>query len=209
MVVHDEPEAVSVLDGDFGTQWRAETLEGRTPTARLAAHLGVSIRFADDAQIPAGHDLLLLADAGRGLTALAALVACTHMSAEPQTAVGFGSGISDVQWMRKVTDVRAAAHSYDGALPEPIALLATLLTTAADQGVPVLIDGVVGAAAAVVAERLPELQAPSLGDEPAHRLFLDHLGIGAWGTSGIGPGQGLGALGGLGLLNLALLAAPE
>jgi nicotinate-nucleotide--dimethylbenzimidazole phosphoribosyltransferase len=208
VVLHDEPKSVSRLPQDFAQQWRAHTTAGRTPTARIAERLGVPIAFADDPEVPADHDLLLLAGAGRGLTSSAARVACTHLNAEPQAAVGYGSGISDVDWMRKVVEVRTAAQS-ESALPEPIAMMATILADAAQKNVPVLLDGVVAAAAAAVAAASPELQAPVLGEEPAQQLFLDHLGIGAWGTSGIGPGLGLGGLFGLSLLTLALLAEEQ
>ncbi len=85
--------------------------------------------------------------------------------------------------------------------------MAALLTAAADAGLPVLMDGSVSAAGAIVAERRPSVQAAVLGDEPAQRMLLDHLDVGPWGAGGIGPGQGLGALCGLAMLRLALLAA--
>ena len=209
VVLDDEPDAVSALPPGFSSQWRVDTENGLTPTARVAEHLGVSLHFADSGQLPTGHDLVLLADVGRGMTTSAAQVACTHLNAEPQTAIGYGSGISDIDGMRKVTGVRAAAQEAGSppAVPAAVRLLADLLVSAGEAGTPVLLDGVVGAAAATVAEELPPLQAPILGQEPAHRLFLDHLNLAAWTTGGIGPGQGLGALGGLAALNVALLAA--
>ncbi len=69
-----------------------------------------------------------------------------------------------------------------------------------------LLDGVTAAAAACVAQRTPPVQAPTLGDEPVQRLLLDRAEVPFWGTYGIGPGEGLGALAGLAMLRLALLA---
>ena len=209
VVLGDDPDAVSALAPGFSSRWRADTEGGLTPTARVAEHLGVPIHFADTPRLPEGHDLVLLADAGRGMTTSAAQVACTHLNAEPQTAVGYGSGISDIDWMGKVTGVRARAQAAGNppTVPPAVELLANLLVCAADTATPVLLDGVVCAAGATVAEELPPVQAPVLGQEPSHRLFLDHLNIAAWATDGIGPGEGLGALGGLAALNVALLAA--
>ena len=209
VVLDDDPDAVSALSPEFSSRWRADTENGLTPTARVAEHLGVPIHFADSAGLPQGHDLVLLADAGRGMTTSAAQVACTHLNAEPQTVVGYGSGISDVDWMGKVTGVRARAQAAGSppAVPSAVRLLGDLLVRAADTATPVLLDGVACAAGATVAEELPPVQAPVLGQEPSHQLFLDHLDIPAWATGGIGPGEGLGALGGLAVLNVALLAA--
>jgi nicotinate-nucleotide--dimethylbenzimidazole phosphoribosyltransferase len=209
VVLDDDPDAVSALPPGFSSRWRADTENGLTPTARVAEHLGVPIQFADSKELPQGHDLVLLADAGRGMTTAAAQVACTHLNAEPQSAVGYGSGVSDIDWMRKVTGVRTRAQAAGSppAVPAAVRLLADLLAGAADSATPVLLDGVVCAGAATVAEQLPPVQVPVLGREPSHRLFLDHLDLAAWAADGIGPGQGLGALGGLAALNVALLAA--
>ena len=209
LVVADDPDAVSVLPPDHGSRWREETLAGNTATARVAGHLGVPIHVAEGGEVPAGHDLILIGEVGRGMTSLASQVACTHLNAEPQIVVGFGSGITDVEWMRKVTMIRDRCRPGPGVppVPEPVSHMAALLTSAADTGVPVLIDGAASAAAAIVAERRPSLQAPVLGDEPAQRMLLDHLDVGPWGAGGIGPGYGLGALCGLAMLRLALLAA--
>lgn len=206
VVVADDPLAVSALPGDFGRQWLAATLAGATPTARLAEHLGAQVHHAQTPEIPDGHDLLLLADAGRGLTTLAALVACTTLPAEPQLVTGSGSGITDVQWMTKVVSVRDRARHAEQP-PEPLILLAQILEQAADRGLPVLLDGAVSAASAALADRLPPVQVPVIGREPAQGHLLERLGLGQWGGMGIGPGQGLGSLSGLAMLQMSLLVA--
>jgi len=197
VAVHDDPSAVSALPPDHGATWA----QRETPTSRVADHLDVPVFIAGTGDLPKGHDLLLLASAGRGMTTLAAGVAVAHFAAEPQLVVGYGNGIDDLQWMDKVRDVRART---DAQVPEPVTQLAHVLETA---DVPVLLDGVVSAAAAAIAGQLPPVQVPVCGDEPVQRFFLDRCEAGLWGTSGIGPGEGLGALSGLAMLRLALLAA--
>lgn len=206
IVIDDDPEAASALPADFGQQWLSATLAGTTPTARLAQHLDVRVHHAQTPEIPEGHDLLLLADAGRGLTTVAAQAACMVLPAEPQLVTGFGSGITDLQWMAKVESVRDRTRDTE-SFPAPLGLLAGILEQAADRGTPVLLDGVVSAAAAVLAERLPPIQVPVLGQEPAQQLLLDRLDLGEWGGMGIGPGLGLGSLSGLAMLQMALLVA--
>jgi hypothetical protein len=196
LAMHDDPQAVSALPEDHSATWLARD----TATRRVAESLGVPIVVAGTEPLPEGHDLLLLGAVGRGLTTAAALLAVQQFDAEPQKVVGHGSGITDVQWMAKVADVRD--RRLDD-VPTPIAHLAAVLEHAQ---VPVLLDGVTAAAAACVAHHTPPLQAPTLGDEPVQRLLLDRAEVPCWGSYGIGPGEGLGALAGLAMLRLALLA---
>lgn len=200
VVVADDDTAVSALPAGHGAQWWERTQARETATARVAAHLGVTVFLAGSGELPEGHDLLLLGEVGRGMTTLAARVAVTELLAEPQLVVGHGSGISDVQWMQKVADVRD--RQTDG-VPDPIRELAGIVR---DCHVPILLDGVACAAAMALAETMPSVQIPVLGAEPAQRLFAERLDIPVWGSSGIGPGEGLGALTGLAMLRLALLA---
>ncbi|MEZ5185809.1 MAG: nicotinate-nucleotide--dimethylbenzimidazole phosphoribosyltransferase [Candidatus Nanopelagicales bacterium] len=208
VVCADDPTAISTLPDDYGQQWREATRGGRTATARLADHLGVGIEVADSADLTGDHDLLLLADVGKGLTTAAAQVACTHFNAEPQLVCGYGSDISDLAWMQKVAAIRrTAAADPEAPLPHALGVLVSVIETAAGSGTPVLLDGVVSSAAAAMASVKPPMQSPTTGDEPAQKFFLDRADIGVWAGSGIGPGAGLAALGGLALLNLGLLAA--
>ena len=192
LALADDPTAVSNLPDDHGSSWRDSAL------SRVADYLGVPVVSASD-PLPE-HDLLLLGSRGRGITTLVSALAVHLFGAEPQLVTGHGSGISDRQWMDKVVDVRSRTMTEP---PEPVALLAGILERAT---VPVLLDGVCAAAAAAVASTRPDVQAPVLGDEPAQRFFLDRANAAVWGTSGVGPGSGLGALSGLSMLRLALLA---
>jgi hypothetical protein len=205
VVLDDDPSAVSTLPQGYSHEWQESTAHGRSPTARVASHLGVPIHIAHDDHIPPGHDLLLLADVGRGLTSAAARLACGQFGAEPQLITGRGSGVDDLAWMRKAVDVRDRADP--DTVPDAIALAARILHTAADADLPVLIDGAVGAAAAAVCDHRPAMQIPALGDEPAQAFFAERSDLPTWGMSGLGPGAGLAALHGLAVLRLGLLAA--
>lgn len=191
----DDPDAVSILPQDYGATWDA----AGTATGRVAAHLGVPVVRLGET-LPK-HDLLLLGEVGRGLTGMGARLAVGMYGAEPQMVVGHGSGITDLQWMAKVAYVR------DSPVTEPSATLAALAGLIEHSEVPVLLDGVLCAAAAAVAAGAATAQAPVLGSEPAQRYLLDRADVPLWGVSGLGPGEGLGALVGLASLQLALLAA--
>jgi hypothetical protein len=207
VVVGDVPGTVSTLPEDYARSWADLTAQGRTASARVAAHLGVAVHVTGAGGIPPGHDLLLLGDVGRGLTTAAACLAVTHFGAEPQLVTGRGSGVDDLAWMRKVVDVRDRARAAPEDVGAPIRTVAGVLEEAAEQGVPVLLDGVVSIAGAAIAQGTPSMLAPATGDEPAQEVLAGRLDLPTWGMAGLGPGAGLAALQGLALLNLALLAS--
>lgn len=207
LVADDDEQAVSRLPASYSRDWEIRTAEGSTATARVAADLGVPTLVTRTAELPTGHDLLLLGGVGRGMTTAAAVVACTRLGAEPQLATGFGSGISDTDWMAKVADVRGRTSATDTGPPACIEILAEVLTQAGQQGVPVLLDGVVATAAASVCPDQVDAHLPVRGDEPAQKWFTDHVDVPVWDVHGLPPGEGLGALSGLAWLRLGLLAA--
>lgn len=194
LALADDNSAVSALPRDYSVGW----LDRQTPTSRVAEYLQVPVVAAAD-DLPA-HDVLLLGSVGRGMTTLAAARAVSQFNAEPQLVTGHGSGISDIQWMDKLVDVRARVIPD---APGPVEALAAVLEQAQ---VPVLLDGVIAATAAALVTPNAEVQAPVVGAEPVQQFFLDRANVPVWGTSGIGPGEGLGALSGLAMLRLALLA---
>ena len=111
--------------------------------------------------------------------------------AEPVAVVGRGSGIDDEAWMRKAAAVRDALRRARPHARDPLALLrvaggadlavlAGFLAQAAVRRTPVLLDGLVVVAAALVADEL----APGARDwwllaqrspEPALALAAEHL----------------------------------
>lgn len=147
-------------------------------------------RIADD-EVDAGADLLIAGDMGIGNTTAATVLVAALTNTEPVLVVGRGTGIDDAGWQRKTAAVRDALYRAHGERFDPLALLrvaggadlaamAGFLAQAALRRTPVLLDGVVVTAAALVAERLAPgarawWQAGHRSTEPAHTLALAQL----------------------------------
>jgi nicotinate-nucleotide--dimethylbenzimidazole phosphoribosyltransferase len=147
-------------------------------------------RIADD-EVDAGADLLIAGDMGIGNTTAATVLIAALTNTEPVLVVGRGTGIDDAGWQRKTAAVRDALYRAHGVRFDPLALLrvaggadlaamAGFLAQAALRRTPVLLDGVVVTAAALVAERLAPgarawWQAGHRSTEPAHTLALAQL----------------------------------
>src|SRR5262249_51992122 len=137
--------------------------------------------------------LLIAGDMGIGNTTPAAVLIAVLTGAEPVAVVGRGTGIDDAGWMRKAAAIRDALRRARPVAHEPMALLRTVagaglaamagfLAQAAARRTPVILDGLVIGAAALVAEELaPGARAWWLAGhrsvEPAHPLALDRLGL--------------------------------
>ena len=218
----DAPPPGSVLAPD--PRYRVASGSGRVDRAdaltdeETARAVEVGRALADE-EADAGTDLLVPGALGVAATTPASVLVAAITGAEPVAVVGRGSGIDDEAWMRKAAAVRDALRRARPHVREPLALLrvaggadlavlAGLLAQAAVRRTPVLLDGLVAGAAALVADEL----APGAREwwllaqrspEPAMALAADHLELSALLDLGVRTEDGAGAVAALPLLAMA------
>jgi nicotinate-nucleotide--dimethylbenzimidazole phosphoribosyltransferase len=162
-----------------------------------------------DEEIDAGADLLIPGDMGIGNTTPAAVLIGVLTGSDAETVTGRGTGIDDATLVRK-RGIVAAGIERAPRTGDPVALvvavggadiaaMAGFLAQAAVRRTPVLLDGVVSGAAALLAEQLAPgarawWQAGHRSVEPAHRIALDKLGLSPLVDLGMRLGEGSGAL---------------
>lgn len=144
------------------------------------------------ALIAAGHTLLIGGEMGIANTTAAAALVCALADADPAAIVGRGTGIDDARHAHKRAVVEAALRRAGAAASAmdwlrevgglEIAALAGFYSAAAQAGVPVLLDGFITTAAALVAVRHqpeigPWLLASHRSAEQGHRHALAALGL--------------------------------
>lgn len=175
---------------------------------QAAAAVETGARLAGTA-IAEGADLLLTGEMGIGNTTAAAAVTAAVTGARPVEVTGRGAGIDEAGWERKVAVVgRALAVNR----PDPgdglgvlarvggfeIGGLAGVILAGAAHRVPVVLDGFISTAAALVAAALapgvrPFLFASHRSAEPGHARALAHLGLEPYLDLGLRLGEGTGA----------------
>ncbi|MEH0842794.1 nicotinate-nucleotide--dimethylbenzimidazole phosphoribosyltransferase [Micromonospora sp. CPCC 205711] len=175
--------------------------------ARAAVETG--IRIAGEL-IDAGAGILLTGDMGIGNTTPSAALVAALVGVDPAEATGRGTGVDDETYRRKIDVVRAALarHRPDPADPLGVlaavgglehAALAGLILGAAARRVPVLLDGVIAASAALVAAALAPAAAGAMvaghrSAEPGATVALRHLDLTPLIDLGLRLGEGTGAL---------------
>jgi nicotinate-nucleotide--dimethylbenzimidazole phosphoribosyltransferase len=139
----------------------------------------------------AGIDVLALGDMGIANTTCAAAIIAALTGASVEAVVGRGTGVDDEGLRRKRAVIASALRRFTGRDWQTVAReiggleilgLAGAAIAAAQARVPVVIDGVIVAAAAVLACAIePNLQgyliASHLSVEPGHRAALAHLAL--------------------------------
>jgi nicotinate-nucleotide--dimethylbenzimidazole phosphoribosyltransferase len=186
--------------------------------------LTVGIEVARDL-VAAGNKCLLTGDMGIANTTASAALICALTGADPALATGRGTGIDAATYARKVEVVcrGLALHRPDPA--DPVAVLAAFggfehaaiagfVLGAAALRVPVILDGVIAGAAALVAAALaPSAVAACFAGhrsaEPGHAIALDHLGLVPLVDLGLRLGEGTGAVLALPLVQSAARALRE
>lgn len=172
-----------------------------------------------------GTDLLLLGDLSVGGTTAASVLIGALCGVDASVVTGRGSGIDDLTWMRKCAAIRDALRRARPVLGEPLKLLATaggadlaaatgFLLQSAVRKMPVVLDGVVSSACALVAQRVA-FRAPDwwlagqASGEPGQAKALDRLSMVPLLEHGVRVGQGTGALLALPLLKAAAALGSE
>jgi nicotinate-nucleotide--dimethylbenzimidazole phosphoribosyltransferase len=173
----------------------------------------------------AGVGIVALGDMGIANTTSASAVCAALFGVEAREACGRGTGVDDAGLARKIAVVERmlAVNRPDPA--DPVAVLAAvggfelgvlagLALGSAAERVPVVLDGFVTAAAALVAARLAPRAVDAMiaghrSPEPGHALVLDELGLEPLLDLGLRLGEGSGAALALPIVDAALALLRE
>jgi nicotinate-nucleotide--dimethylbenzimidazole phosphoribosyltransferase len=201
----------------------ADLSQGPAMTREQAvAALEAGIEVATDLAA-AGYRCLLTGDMGIANTTASAALIAAFTGADPADVTGLGTGIDAATHTRKVGVVRAALERGVPADPLDVlaqvgglehAAIAGFVLGAAAARVPVVLDGVIAGAAALVAQAL----APDTVDfciaghrsaEPGHAFALRALGLEPLVDLELRLGEGTGAVLALPLVRAAVAALRE
>ncbi len=190
--------------------------------AQQAFDLGRSIA---DEEIDRGADILIPGDMGIGNTTPAATLIGLLANLDAAKVTGLGTGIDDATWMRKCAAVRDAMRRGRPHIAEPLTLLATVggadfaamtgfILQAAVRRTPVILDGTISGACAMVADRLDYRAkhwwvAGHQSTEPAHRAALHHLDLEPILDYELRLGEGTGAVLALPIIQAAIAILGE
>jgi nicotinate-nucleotide--dimethylbenzimidazole phosphoribosyltransferase len=167
-----------------------------------------------------GVELIGIGEMGIGNTTAASAVAAAMTGVNAASVTGLGTGIDDATRSRKVAVIERALELHR---PEPgdalgvlgavggleIGALTGVILGAAAARIPVVLDGFITGAAALLASRLaPEvvtrLLAAHRSLEPGHRVVLDRLGLEPVLDLQLRLGEGTGAALAFGLIDAAV-----
>ena len=181
-----------------------------------AIHAGISLAFEAKER---GMKLIATGEMGIGNTTPSAAIISCLLGLEPELTVGKGAGLSNEGLARKTEVVKKALLLHSPDPDDPIDVLTKvggfeiagmcgLFLGGAITKIPVVIDGMISAAAALCSKKLAKdsvnaMIASHVSEEPGAILALEHLGKKAVIRGGFHLGEGTGALAMLPLLDLA------
>jgi nicotinate-nucleotide--dimethylbenzimidazole phosphoribosyltransferase len=198
----------SLLDANIrrGTRDLAVEPALTVEEARAAVEVGISVAGA---LVEGGAKCLIAGDMGIANTTPAAALIAAFTGATPAEVTGRGTGIDDEMYEHKVEVVAGALRLHRIEPADPLATLAALgglehaalagfMLGAAAHRVPVIVDGVISASAALVAaafapDAVAALVAGHRSAEPGASVALAHLGLDPLLDLGMRLGEGSGA----------------
>ena len=163
-----------------------------------------------------GAQLLMTGDLGIGNTTPAAALLAATLGLPADDVTGRGTGIDDEGWIRKRDVIAQALARVEGRTGDPVEVLTALgsadlaaatgfLVGASTRGMPVVLDGLMSLACAVVAEAMAPgasawWVAGHRSTEPAQAHALKSLGLEPLLDVGMRLGEGSGAVAALPVL---------
>jgi nicotinate-nucleotide--dimethylbenzimidazole phosphoribosyltransferase len=174
--------------------------------ARESIRTGIEIAQAEIAQ---GVDILATGDMGIGNTTPSTAIACALMNQHPRNIAGRGTGIDDEGLKRKIDVIARALSVNEPDRKDAIDVLAKVggfeigglvgvILAAAANRKPVVIDGFISTAAAMLAASLAPgardyMIAAHVSQERGHKLMLAWLGLNPLFDLNMRLGEGTGA----------------
>jgi nicotinate-nucleotide--dimethylbenzimidazole phosphoribosyltransferase len=213
----DLPAAVSAHKVRRGSG--AIHLEDALTADEVRTALAVGATVARE-EIAAGAQLLISGDMGIGNTTPAAALVAAGLGLPATEVVGRGTGVDDAGLARKLDVVSQALARAGDRTADPVDTLTALgsadlaaatgfLLTAAQEGVPVLLDGLMAVACGLTADRIEPgaaswYAAGHRSTEPAQSLALSKLGLEPVLDLGLRLGEGSGAVAAVPVLRSAV-----
>jgi nicotinate-nucleotide--dimethylbenzimidazole phosphoribosyltransferase len=219
------------VDADLPSHPDLHALKVRRGTASITQGPAMSVAEAALAvehgrelvrgELARGLDVALTGDMGIGNTTAAAAVICALTGLDPVDVVGRGTGVDDAGLERKREAVRRALKANADRIAQgplealaavgglEIAGLTGVILEAASRRIPVVIDGFISGAAALVAARIAPaavgyMIASHRSQELGHQAVLNELGLEPLLDLQLRLGEGTGAVLALFLLDAAV-----
>jgi nicotinate-nucleotide--dimethylbenzimidazole phosphoribosyltransferase len=189
-----------------------------TPEQAVKA-VETGIEIVND-EIARGLDIVGTGDMGIGNTTASSAICVAITGRNPSEVTGRGTGISDEQLEHKISIVEKALAVNRPDSSQPLDILAKVggleiggltgvILGSSAQGIPVVIDGFISGAAALIAVSLAPmckdyLIASHVSAETGHHAMLEHMGLAPLLDLGLRLGEGTGAALGIFLCDTAV-----
>jgi len=207
---------------DFGTK---NMIKGPAMTRQQALDaIGAGIAVVE-AEITKGLDIIGTGDMGIGNTTASSAITVAITGELAENVTGRGEGLDDEQLVHKVKVVQKALDINKPDSRDPIDVLskvggfeigglAGVMLGAAAHRIPVVIDGFISGAAALIANGLtPGLKdyliAAHLSAESGHKILLRHMGLAPLLSLEMRLGEGTGAALGIAIAEAAVKTLAE
>jgi nicotinate-nucleotide--dimethylbenzimidazole phosphoribosyltransferase len=193
-----------------------------TPQALTAIGIGIE-SFLEEHKL--GIDIFATGDMGIANTTASSAITAVICNRDPSEVTGPGSGLNKEDLQKKIRVIERALEVNSPDRNDPIdilrkvggfevaAIAGTILVAAAHR-VPIILDGFISGAAALIATSLaPQckdyLIAAHLSTEPGHRILLESLGLKPLLNLDLRLGEGTGALLAMPIIEMACRVLSE
>lgn len=206
----------------FGTKDLSRGPAMSRPQAEACLHAGMKVL---ESEIERGADVVGIGDMGIGNTTAASAITAVMTGQSPTAVTGYGTGIDEEGRHQKIACIERALATNQPDPEDPldvlakvggfeIGLLAGVILGAAAARRPVVLDGfITGAAALVASGCAPDarryLLASHRSQEPGHQAALDHLELTPLLDLRMRLGEGTGAALGISILEAAVRCLRE
>ena len=219
-VAGPEPAASTRIRGGTRDMTVEPAMTGDEALAAIGVGRDVARRLVGD-----GCDAIALGEMGIGNTTPASALVAALTGRLPAEVTGRGTGLDDEAVHHKVAVIEAALRRHGPTADDPVGVLAAVggleiaalvgaMLAAAEARVPVVLDGFITGAAALVAVAVapnlaPRLIASHRSAEPGHRIVLEQLSLEPLLDLDLRLGEGSGAALALPLLRAGTLLLAE